>query len=184
MLTVFDRPETSKELYFNLNNSLHLSYPPYSSTYKIAGLYALYRDGTCYYVGQSKNLPSRISTHLTGRYESCDEVGIYYLCESFFGDFYERTNGSQKEILENNEKTLINLLNPVENLDVDREFSIGDEYLFERFYSESQDIRPDATVYLSKFSVTVSDEPCIAMHDIDDRVFMAYADLLKQQGGE
>ena len=116
MLAVFDIPETSKHLYFNLNNSLHLANPPCSPTYKMAGLYAIYKNDICYYVGQSKNLPSRISTHLTGKYKSADRVDVYFIGDENQEGFYSNSKEGQKSILENNENWLISRLKPIENI--------------------------------------------------------------------
>ena len=182
MLTVFDRPDSAKELYFNLNNSLHLSKPLFSPTYKISGLYALFKKGVCHYVGQSKNLPSRISTHLTGRYESCDEVRIYYVCPHTFEDFYDKTSAAQKSILENNETKLINLLKPTENLIVDRDVDLDDDLMFERFYSENNNVKSDVYVFLSGYSVTVTNDIYEVFFEIDSRVHEAYKELLIATG--
>ena len=182
MLTVFDRPDSAKELYFNLNNSLHLSKPLFSPTYKISGLYAIFTKGICYYVGQSKNLPRRISTHLTGRYESCDEVRIYYVCPHNFEDFYIRTPNSQKLILENNENKLINLLKPTENILVDRDIDLDDNLMFERFHSENNCVQSDVDILLSGYSVTVTDNYYEVFDEIDARVHEAYKEFIIATG--
>ena len=182
MLTVFDRPETSKELYFNLSNSLNLSHAMKSSTYKIAGLYAIYKDDICMYVGQSKNIPSRLSTHLTGRYESCDKVEVFYVCENNFSDFYERNATSQASILENNEKRLINILKPIENLMVDRDAQIKNECLFFVLECDDEYGREDMQILLNESSVTVTDSSFESVYALDTRVKDEYNSEMKLLG--
>ena len=103
MIASFERPQESKPLYFNLNNSFHLSNISCSETYKIAGIYALFMGGVCYYVGQSKNIPSRLSTHLTGKYKLVDEIHIYLAGEYGLEDFYLYSKADQTTLLESNE---------------------------------------------------------------------------------
>ncbi len=127
MLAVFDKPETSKHLYFNLNNALHLANPPCSKTYKMAGVYAIYKDDVCYYVGQSKNLPSRIATHIMGKYAVADKIDVYFIGDSNYYNFYLNTKSGQSEILKINEQFLILRKKPIENIlvfdtDVDQDY--------------------------------------------------------------
>lgn len=115
MLTNFERPEESKDLYFKLNSSMQIIESEHSKTYKFSGLYAIYKNEVCYYVGQSKNLASRLSQHIFGKYDSCDKI----VCFSPWLrgiDFYEQDKPTQKEILDQNEMTLIKILKPIENL--------------------------------------------------------------------
>jgi len=158
MLSVFFRPEDSKKLYFKLNNSLHLGDPPFGPTYKIAGLYAIYRGDTCYYVGQSKNLPSRIATHLTGKYESADRVDLFFIGEDNFCGFYaDRNKEEQKSILTNNENWLIQKLKPIENIYI-QEFDGPSNKLCDQFQyveDDSDPLEADAQIYLDETDITV-----------------------------
>ena len=77
MFTTFHKDLTSTQIYYKLNSSFQITLIEYqSSTLKFAGLYAIFKGDICYYVGQSQNLASRISQHITGKYNSCDRVSI------------------------------------------------------------------------------------------------------------
>ena len=173
MLATFDRPGTSKHLYFNLNNSLHLANPMFSPTYKVAGLYAIFKNDICYYVGQSKNIPSRLSTHLTGKYESCDLIKVYFVDEYGFEDFYERSKESQKNILENNEKYLIEKLKPIENIMVDSDSKTPNDVVFTNFL-EDEESHPSPTanisIYVDKYYINVTTDSYIFSDEIDERL--------------
>ncbi len=123
MLAVFNNDGESSSLYFKLNNSLHLLSPQSSATYKIAGVYAIYKGGVCYYVGQSKNIPSRIATHLSGKYENADRVKIFFAGETEgLADqdcnFYDWPKSEQADALEANEAVCISLFKPIENIKI------------------------------------------------------------------
>ena len=154
MQAMFKMPKEGKSIYFKLNNSLHLLDPPTSSTYKISGIYAIYKNDICYYVGQSKNLPSRVATHLSGKYSVADRVDLFFVDLEAFGDFYDRSKEDQSRILENNESRAIDLLEPIENILVKNE-DVGDEFLFEVFTECGQLLYPNATVRISSEFVTV-----------------------------
>ena len=186
MIATFEQPETSKHLYFNLNNALHLANPPFSATYKIAGVYAIFKNDKCYYVGQSKNLPSRIATHLTGKYESVDRVDLHFIGEDNFCGFYSRTKSEQKEILENNEKWLINRLKPIENLLVSDEI-IASEYVCDEFQSVDEgesDYYCSASITVECQYITVSDvDPVEAVLSLPEKCrteYLRYQDHMNQ----
>lgn len=177
MLSVFFRPQEPKHLYFNINNALHLGNPPFSPTYKIAGLYAIYKADICYYVGQSKNLPSRIATHLTGKYESADRVDLFYIGENNFGGFYEkRTKSEQKNILENNENWLIQKLQPVENIYV-QGFEGSSDQLCDHFgdvISGEDILCSDSQIYLNEENVNVTDYGGMPIFEINEILIDEY----------
>jgi len=173
MLASFERPDTAKHLYFNLNNSLHLANPMFSPTYKVAGLYAIFKDDICYYVGQSKNVPSRLSTHLTGKYESCDLVKVYFVDDDGFEDFYERSKESQKNILENNEKYLISKLKPVENIMVNSDSEVPINVLFTNFqedHEEYEDPREDISIYVEEHQIALVSDEIFFFENLDERL--------------
>ncbi len=182
MLASFERPETSKHLYFNLNNSLHLANPMFSPTYKIAGLYAIFKNDICYYVGQSKNVPSRLSTHLNGKYESCDLVKVYFVCEYGFEDFYQRSKESQKAILENNERYLIKELNPIENIMVDNDLKIDEDCMFDSFLEDKGEKRKptsDIDIFINKYTIDMVSDEMFCIDSLDNRLIKNYRELLK-----
>ncbi len=159
MFTFFRKPEDSKELFFALSNSLQIVSPENKSpTHKFAGLYAIYKSDTCYYVGQSQNLPSRISQHLSGKYSSCDRIAIYFATDNGFDDFYERCKDSRKIILETNEMALIERLKPIENLITpDSGFNPKNEKLFYCLYKDSYD-EASAFININRRKICVSEE--------------------------
>lgn len=169
MIASFDRPGESKEIYFALSNSFQLANPLISKTYKIAGLYAIYAKDICLYAGQSKNIPSRLSTHLTGRYNIADRVDVYFICQDAFSDFYERSKKIQTIVLEINEKKLINLLNPTENIIVDRS-DIDDSYLFCSLSDGPCPPYHDIQAYISDRNITVTDDKFHFHLSIDPRI--------------
>ncbi len=187
MLASFTRPETSKHLYFNLNNSLHLADPMFSPTYKVAGLYAIFKNDICYYVGQSKNVPSRLSTHLTGKYESCDLVKVYFIDEDGFSDFYERSKDSQKAILENNESYLISELKPIENIMVDSDAKVNKDVLFSTFQEDiDNELAPseDISIYIDEFNLTLTSDEMFFFENLDPRLKRNAYELEKAINGE
>lgn len=184
----------SKGLYFKLGNAFQLSDETYhSKQYKFAGLYAIYKNDVCLYVGQSQNLCSRISTHLTGRYASADRIDFFMAVANGFDDFYNRGKTARKNILETNELKLINELKPTENIIVDRELDCDDKQLFSCIRAkhdedEGEVIYPNISAYLVKNYMTVAngclcptwfyDMPKeVIFDDIDSRV--KYLDILK-----
>lgn len=161
MLATFVAPEDRKHLYFSLNNAFKLSDIVCSSEYKYAGIYLIYKNGVCYYVGQSLNLASRIATHLDGKYSKCDEIKIFCPTDEDFSDFYERNKESQKSILENNEHFCIANFKPVENILVLDKEDITNENLFYQFCSDADYDFPNFTLYYTSGFITI-------VNDIDD----------------
>ena len=177
MITTFLRPESSRGLYFKLNNALHIHDPLISKTYKIAGLYSIHKDNKCYYVGQSQNLPSRISDHLFGRYENADEVRVYFVCNDGYSDFYERNKESRKLILENNELKLMQLLNPIDNLIIDHDKKFKPNELFLPLYEGWRNPESARILIedLNLYTVCTFDHE--EMFDIDKRLWMLHREF-------
>ena len=143
MLSIFHLSDTNRQLYFNLNSSIQLLDPPMSSKYKIPGLYSIYKNNICLYVGQSGHLPSRISDHITGRYCDFDFIRLYFVDVDGFSDFFERPEDCQRQILENNEAELLSILKPIENLAFDRDSKRHENLLFDGLNDEAY----NATIY-------------------------------------
>lgn len=159
MLTHFDKPEESKLLYFKLSSSFQIIEDKCSSTYKFAGLYAIYKNDTCYYVGQSKNLASRLSQHLTGKYSDVDKILIFspWLKGA---NFYDQTKEVQKALLDQNEMILMQMLKPIENLITPSDdFKPRDDFKFESLKRGMYDLFFDEmtsmTVYINRCYVSV-----------------------------
>ncbi len=131
MFSNFIKPKSQKELYFKINSSLGLmEYIPYKG---VAGIYALFKNGICLYVGQSQNIASRLATHLSGKYESCDYVKVYTVYKQFSNDFEKLNKLDKKRILEENEKYFINYFKPIENIIANYDVGINYDIAFDCF---------------------------------------------------
>ena len=168
MLTLFDRPSCSKELFFSLSNSLQIVTPDYkSSTHKYAGIYVIYKGDTCYYVGQSQNLPSRISQHLSGKYKDCERIEVYYAKANGLNGFYEAQKSVRKEVLEHNELEFIRRLSPIENLiTAPSDSSLNEGVAFDCLLSEEDD-QPSSYIFLNKNEVAVTTKRCMTFLEYD-----------------
>ena len=116
-----------KVLYFKLNNSFNMNLVS-TKDYKIAGIYAIYRDDLCLYVGQSKNLASRLATHLKGKYENCTNIYVWNIEEIGFSEFRTYIKDIQEQIIIRCEKYLMSILKPIENIDIDMSFHLKDGF--------------------------------------------------------
>ena len=114
-----------KELYFRINNVLNLEKSTQEK--EISGIYAIYKKGICLYVGQSKNLASRVATHLCGKYKEADYIYIFDIRDIGFSDYDKRNDVSKKSILDNCEKYMISILKPIENIIADFSFTLEKE---------------------------------------------------------
>lgn len=123
-----------KSLYFKLNNILNLQNTEESSE-RICGVYAIFNNDNCLYVGQSKNISSRIATHMRGKYNGFKSIHLWDIREIGFGDFEKRSKATQQEVLDNAEKHLMTLLKPIENINIDMDFTLPKEQtpMFESF---------------------------------------------------
>ena len=121
-----------KELYFRINNVLNLEKSTQEK--EISGIYAIYKKGICLYVGQSKNLASRVATHLCGKYKEADYIYIFDIRDIGFSDYDKRNDVSKKSILDNCEKYMISLLKPIENIIADFSFTLEENLKPEVYY--------------------------------------------------
>lgn len=113
-----------KVLYYKLNNSFNMNLIS-ELNYKIAGVYAIYKDDICLYVGQSRNLASRIATHLRGKYENCTNIYVWDIQEIGFKQFRGLIKDIQEQVLIRTEKFFMSKLKPIENLDIDMDYKDG-----------------------------------------------------------
>lgn len=88
---------------------------------KISGVYLIYNDNKeLMYVGQSKNIASRLTTHIKGKYRNAYKISIINL------DCFESS------FLDSVERFLITKLKPIDNIMVDEKYNInhlGDVFL-------------------------------------------------------
>ena len=111
MFAYFRKSKSQKELFFQLNSSIAIE-----KAEKISGVYAIYKSDVCLYVGQSSNIPSRLATHLCGRYADADKIFIF-------------ENANDEDLILN-EKYIIQKLKPVDNILVDYDEDIEIDSLF------------------------------------------------------
>ena len=111
MFTYFRKSKSQKELFFLLFSSIAIE-----KADKISGVYAIYKSDVCLYVGQSSNIPSRLATHLCGRYADADKIFIF-------------ENANDEDLILN-EKYIIQKLKPVDNILVDYDEDIKTDSLF------------------------------------------------------
>ena len=117
MYVEFKNNELSQDqLYYKLNSIFSLE--DEANTKKV-GIYALYNDEVCLYVGQSRNLASRLATHLSGRYELIEEVFFWNIEDLGYIEFNSYDKLKQDAILDNAEQYLMSVLHPTENLQID-----------------------------------------------------------------
>jgi hypothetical protein len=115
MFSIFTKKDSQKDLYFQIKSELSYNNRDYGIK---DGWYAIFKENICLYVGQSKNLSSRIATHLNGKYSNCDTILIYL-------------NIAEHEDLDLTEQFLMNILKPTENLLVDFTKNISIEEIAE-----------------------------------------------------
>lgn len=127
---------TQKVLYFKLNNSFNMEILEENNK-KIAGIYAIFKDNICLYVGQSKNIASRLATHLKGKYQNFDYIYVWNIENIGFSDFNKRLQQSRISILDNCEKHIMKLLKPIENIIIDMDFNIDEEKTPDIDFSET-----------------------------------------------
>jgi hypothetical protein len=158
MISIFECERESKTLFFKLNNAFHLLDPESSSTYKIAGIYAIYKNGVCHYVGQSKNLPSRLATHLCGKYKDADTVKIYFAGEiggSYDYPFYLWSKVDQSIYLDASEACCIAELEPIENIYIPEISNEDEDWIIEPEVESAliEIDETDFTVYRDPFNI-------------------------------
>lgn len=116
MITCFKKSESQRELFSQLNHSMIIE----SDEKTIKGVYIIFKDNVCVYVGQSSNIASRLATHLSGKYKNANEIFV------FVPEF--------EEDLIITEKYCIQKLQPTENLRVDFDEKINIDDIFGIFH--------------------------------------------------
>ena len=116
MITCFKKSESQRELFSQLNHSMIIE----SDEKTIKGVYIIFKDNVCVYVGQSSNVASRLATHLSGKYKNANEIFVF-----------ENANDEDLIITE---KYCIQKLQPIENLRVDFDEKINIDDIFGIFH--------------------------------------------------
>lgn len=78
MFSCFRKNKEQKKLYYQIDQEFKKS--DYEE--KISGVYAIYNNDICLYVGQSKNIASRLATHLCGKYKLCSHILVFPTIEA------------------------------------------------------------------------------------------------------
>lgn len=116
MFYCFRKNITQKELFFQINHILNNG----RDEKGIKGIYIIFKNDICVYVGQSSNVASRLATHLSGKYSNATKIFIF-----------EQTNDEDLII---NEKYCIQKFKPIENILVNYDEKIDTNELFELFH--------------------------------------------------
>lgn len=132
MFSFIHKEREQKQLFFQIDTEFKKCVED-----KTIGIYAIYRDEVCLYVGQSKNMASRIATHLSGKYKECTSVIVY------------RSNEEESFCLDETEKFVMKELKPSENIQIDFSYEIDkskimeSSILYRMDYCESENIEYD-----------------------------------------
>ena len=138
---------TQKMIYFKLNNSFNMDLES-ETNHKIAGVYAIYKDEICLYVGQSKNIASRLATHMMGKYKDFTDIFVWNIEDIGFSDFKDRDKNVKDNILINTEKWLITKLKPIENIIADMSFALPKDKIHEIYFDELSSFTVSKDVYI------------------------------------
>lgn len=155
MFCCINRKSNQKELYFDIDRAFRLN-----NDKKISGIYVLFKNDICLYVGQSKNLSSRLATHLCGRYESIDKVLIYQ-------DF-DSEGEENDDILNYSEKFAIKHFKPIENILADFTDEIDINSTITQFY----DFKNGAPLFYTYEIIFSNDNIFIS----DDEIILNFSD--------
>ena len=137
MFVCTNRPRLQKELYFVLNKFLSSDI----RGNKLSGIYAIYKDGICLYVGMSNNMGSRLATHLSGKYASVDRI-LVFADECGVDDLIP------------SEKWLIKLLKPMENLLVNFSEEIDSSKIMKQF--KDNELYPSFEIIPDEYAILMS----------------------------
>lgn len=164
-----------KELFFKISNSLSLLNRDMLKNGKMSGLYLIIKDKYPVYAGQSKNIASRLATHLRGKYQECDYIVIFPVTINGFPDFYDRDESSQNDILLANEKLLMSTFKPTENIMIDMDFSLDEEKSMEwssLINTEPESVKniEDLIIFLMENGVAI----IIEVHGVVEKMLSIY----------
>lgn len=148
MFCCIDRKDEQKELYFDLDRVFKISYE-----HKISGIYVLYKDNICLYVGQSKNIASRIATHLSGKYKNIDKILV-------FNDDEHYDDEDNVDVLDYSEKFAFKIFKPIENLLVDFTEDIDTNCIIRKFYdfNSGYPLFNTFEIFLCESNIFISDD--------------------------
>lgn len=137
-----------RQLFYKLRSAFSLLDFQVDSDRK-AGIYAIFTDDICNYIGMSQNLASRLSQHLSAKYESCTEVLIFDPCQNGFDDFFDWNEEARKAILGVNEKEMMTIFKPTENLAFSMDFVLSEDESMAQHYGPGSEVTGDFKLLLS-----------------------------------
>mgnify|MGYP005614543251 FL=1 len=73
MFCFFSKNISQKELFFQINHVINNG----KNEKGIKGVYAIFKNDICLYVGQSSNIASRLATHISGKYSDSTKIFIF-----------------------------------------------------------------------------------------------------------
>lgn len=104
---------------------------------KIIGIYLIYNDNKeIMYIGQSKNIASRLTTHIRGKYRNAYKISVINL------DYLE------SNYLDSIERFLITKLKPIDNIMVDEKYDIKH---LEDIFTDIEDINNASIENINSF---------------------------------
>lgn len=148
MFCCIGRKEKQKELYFDLDRVFKISYED-----KISGIYVLYKDDICLYVGQSRNVASRIATHLCGKYKNVNRILI-------FNDNECVGDEDNVDVLDYSEKFAFKIFSPIENVLVDFTEEVDTNCILQQFhdFNLGAPLFNTFEIFLCEHNVFISDD--------------------------
>ena len=152
MITCFKKSKSQKELFSQLNHSMIIE----SDEKTIKGVYIIFKNNVCVYVGQSSNVANRLATHLSGKYKNANEIFV-------FVPEYE-------EDLIITEKYCIQKLQPIENLRVDFDERISIDDIFAIFHDYEKGAYENMLEFYD-FKIKNDDENIFITTDPNENVF-------------
>lgn len=170
MFCYINKPSNQKDLYFALNRAMQNE-----GTQKIRGVYVIFKNDICLYVGQSENIPSRLATHMCGKYETATRIIV-------FEDIDEA------DLIES-EKYMIKEYKPIENIladytcNIDIKKTMGIIHDIELGADESVRGYFEYEILIERRNLFISDRDCLPdIYAMDKNIKKTFIDTLKASG--
>ena len=163
MFSYFKKSKQQKKLYFQIDTEFKKT--EYEDG-RVSGIYAIFKDDLCLYVGQSKNIASRIATHLSGKYKECSKILVF------------PTVDADDDLVEL-EKFVMKELEPIENIIIDFTEELDDSKFAEGsiVYAIEHPFNDFDILKANEFTLVNSTHDILIAYDIhidlyqDDNVF-------------
>ena len=189
MFMQFDKENTNQKHFYFLLQSVIKGFYDIDHN-KIPAVYAIYNQKKCVYVGQSRNISSRISTHYYNAYDNCTHIAIFLLTDLIddgCSDEYK------KNVLDENELFLMHYLKPCDNIINNSGYKSKKEYLIDCFSYEIDELeygsREELTIYpwvnitnIKGKYTRIEIESCVMIDPLDEQDSYTMIDLLSKRG--